>query len=102
MTGLEAFVLSDRQCGIIDAAIASASRAAIKGKSLSRDAEGKVVNNMTNEQVLNYWDMATTKTELRVRRLKWLQTMAEHPIDNVMPLAALTTSVATNNTNTSN
>ena len=89
LSGLESYVLTDRQCGLLDSAIAAAGRSALRGKAIQRGEDGAVTGNLTNAQVLHYWDIPTTKTELRVRRLKWLQKMALHPLDSVLPLAAL-------------
>ena len=86
---MESFVVSDRQASTLDSAIAQAGREALQGKACRRDDEAKVESSMSNLQVLHYWDIASTATELRIRRLKWLQNMARFPKSHVLPLAAL-------------
>ena len=70
LSGLESFVVSDRQASSLDSAIAQVGREALQGKACKRDAEGKVESSMTNRQILHYWDIASSATELRIRRLK--------------------------------
>ena len=43
---------------------------------------------MPNQCVLRYWKMPTVRPELVVRRLCMYQSMARHPQDSVLPMAA--------------
>ena len=71
LSGLGPFVVTDKQTRRLDAEIAVACRSALKGQALDRDAEGGIVGCMSTRDLLHYWDLATAKTELLVRRLCW-------------------------------
>ena len=89
MSGLEAFVVSDRQCHLLDSAIAKICRIAMQGKAVRRNQSGEVVGNLSNLDVLRHWRIATCCTELTIRRLKWMQQMALHPQQHHLVLCAI-------------
>jgi hypothetical protein len=89
LSGMEAFVLTDRQYASLDTAIVKTARMAMHGKAVKRDANGLVKKGMSNLQVLQHWRIATCATELAVRRLRWLQSMAEFPGDHYQVVAAI-------------
>ena len=88
LSGLESYVITQRQAQLLDTAVANAGRAALRGKASWKDDNGKITASMSAHQVLHYWAMASCMLELRVRRLKWLQKIAKYPEHHAMPLAA--------------
>ena len=79
LSGLEAFVLTPRQYGMLDSAVAKVARVALKGKAVLRGEEGTVHKGLSNEEVLRHFRLTSAATELAIRRLKWMQQMARHP-----------------------
>lgn len=70
LSGLEAFVLSDRPNLLFDAASTHVCRRALRGKACIWNSQGEVVSSLSNVQVLHEWQLVPTAIELRVRRLK--------------------------------
>eukprot|EP00972_Heterocapsa_arctica_P095765 14123806-Heterocapsa_arctica.AAC.1 len=65
---------------------------AASGREANDDEDGdsKVkYRSMSNDAVLKFWSVAPLFTELRIRRLKWLQAIAADVHGNVQLLAAL-------------
>jgi hypothetical protein len=89
ISGLEAFILSSRDCEQLDAQIAAAGRIAMAGGACDRDENGMVTSSLSNRQVLRRWRIAPCKTELLVRRHRWYQTWAKFPMDSVAPLTTV-------------
>ena len=78
LSGLEAFIVSERQCSKLDGAIAKVARICMRGAATKKDANGEVVSNISNLEVLRFWKIGSSSTELSIRRIKWLQQMALH------------------------
>ena len=47
-----------------------------------------IVKQVPNQCVLRYWNIPTVRTELVVRRLCMYQSIANNPLDSVLPMAA--------------
>ena len=88
LSGLEAFVISEVQCARLDSVIARVARRCLRGRAVSRDETGCVISGMCNLDVLHFWRIGTSSTELVIRRLKWLQAMALHPEAHHLVLCA--------------
>ena len=54
----------------------------------TEDNKGEVESSISNREVLKYWKLARPSTELRIRRTSMYQTMARHPEDSVLAMAA--------------
>jgi len=90
LMGLESFIISPHQLGILDRAIAIVARSAMRGKAVCRDPQsGHVVAAMANTQVLHHWRIVTCSTELAVRRLKWYQEAAANPDSHALMLTSM-------------
>ena len=82
LSGLEAYVVSERQCSRLDSAINRVARVCMRGAATEMDENGVVTGGTSTMEVLRYWRMGTASVELAIRRLKWLQQMALHPCDH--------------------
>ncbi|CAK0827033.1 unnamed protein product, partial [Prorocentrum cordatum] len=87
-SSVEAFLPTERQCGTLDAAIASLARVALRGRACTWNEDG-TVRSLTNAEVLAYWKIARAEVALRVRRLKWPQQAAKDRNGNAQLSAAM-------------
>ena len=101
MSGLEACAgmygpIRAAEMGVLERQVVRYLRAMMRGAAAGREVcnderggETLRYRSMTNDAVLKHWRVAPLFTELRVRRLKWLQTVAADVGGNVQLLAAL-------------
>ena len=68
LSGLEAFVVSERQCSLLDSAVVKTCRVAMQGGAVRRGPDGTVIGNMSNRDILRHWRIATCSTELTTMR----------------------------------
>eukprot|EP00959_Pyramimonas_sp_CCMP1952_P386904 8108637-Pyramimonas_sp.AAC.1 len=61
----------------LELAVAGLCRRAMRGQASWQDA--RHVRCLSSQQVLDYWNARPLGTELRVRRLKWFQSMFACP-----------------------
>ena len=92
ISGAEAYALQPGDYEVLQVVVTKIFRKATgkKAVTLERNDNGQleVVQQIPNQCVLRYWKVATIRTELVVRRLRMYQTMARHPEDSVLPMAA--------------
>ena len=91
LENIEAFLPSDKDYEAIDRAIAAVGRRALRGKATKDKLEAgeEKKEAMSTKQVLREWRLATSKTEARVRRLRWYQSWARNPTEHTQELAAV-------------
>ena len=89
LAGMEAFVVTPRQCAMLDSAVARVGRVSMLGKAVTRNDSGEVVQGLSNLSVLRFWRIASSTIELSVRRLKWLQKMVAFPADYQLVISAI-------------
>ena len=73
-----AFAYTDAQHGEIDACACSLLRSLLRGEAHDETPEGKHTK-WSNLEVLKKWRLLPSKWETALRRVKWLQSMAELP-----------------------
>ena len=93
LSGVEAYALQQGDYEALQTAVTKILRLAMGKKAVTlewNEMKGKleVVKQVPNQCVLRYWKMPTVRTELVVRRLCMYQSMARHPQDSVLPMAA--------------
>ena len=92
LSGLESLVLSASDAKAFDSIILALGRRVLCGRATvkSEDADGKVKHKALKDQaVWKLLGLVPIGTELRVRRLKWLQKALQHKEDNVAFFASL-------------
>ena len=87
LSGLTAWVLSDAAIRRLDTCMIRLPRCLMKGKACTW--RGDEADKMTDEQVLDYWQMVGCRMELGVRRLKWYQRWATRPEEFSQVLAVV-------------
>ena len=65
LAGMEAYVLSDFQRGLLDSAVVKVAKIAMRGRAVSRDWDGKVVDSLTNREILRHWRVGRTPSHDR-------------------------------------
>lgn len=83
LSGSEAFVFTKNDNKSIDKVICRLGRKAMCGKAW----DGKRA--ASNIEVLTYWQVASSRIENQIRRLKWLQNMSRDISNNVQLIAAI-------------
>eukprot|EP00969_Alexandrium_andersonii_P088953 3926071-Alexandrium_andersonii.AAC.1 len=91
LSGLTAFVVTARDLVPMEAFIARCARCMLCGRACSKVCEGDatVYKALTNAHVLRRLQLSTVETELRVARLRWLQSMLKRPGEHAQVFAAL-------------
>ena len=82
LSGLEAYCVTDHQCATLDKAILKVARVSMRGAAVTRDSSGAITDCLTSREVFRFWRLGTSATELCIRRVKWLQQMAQFPADH--------------------
>ncbi len=85
---MEAFVLTDRAYKRLNTTFAQLCWKAAGKAATDRTEQGNF-RSITNEAVTKYWKFIPLKAELRYRKLKWLQSMVQHPEDSIQVPTAL-------------
>eukprot|EP00974_Lingulodinium_polyedra_P020398 1973102-Lingulodinium_polyedra.AAC.1 len=76
----------------MDRAIAGCARTAMQGAACKKEEVGggeMKYRSMDTMQVLQHWRLARCREEMRIRRLRWMQSWASHPGDNEQVLAVM-------------
>eukprot|EP00969_Alexandrium_andersonii_P063085 2778014-Alexandrium_andersonii.AAC.1 len=88
LSAVECFLPSEAQHRRLDSIVAYYARVAMRGKACTK-VNGVVTKSLSSEGVLRYWMLAPASVEAKVRRLRWWQTIAMDPDNNVQVLCAL-------------
>ena len=86
LSAIEAFVPAEGDYLKLDRALAALGRKAMAGAA-HQEEEGRH-SCLGTYEVIKFWQLASTATEARVRRLRWYQTVAGEPSNNMQLLAA--------------
>lgn len=93
LTGMEVWVLSNRQLDCLDPKICFYGRKVMRGAGCSKSGDKKEPDTkfkqITNKDVLRWLQICPFGIELRVRRLKWWQDVVKRPKLNEMLITAL-------------
>eukprot|EP00959_Pyramimonas_sp_CCMP1952_P223769 4678715-Pyramimonas_sp.AAC.1 len=93
LSGVEAFVLTASQLRTLELAVAGLARRAMRGEATWEDEDGQI-RSMTTEEVMRWWRLVPIASELRVRRLRWLQACVRRPGAHKQMIAAVFGSVS--------
>ena len=88
VSGLEAFIVSDKEAEQLDRLLMQLCRRALAGKATQK-LEGGRISKWTNVQVRQKFGLLPTSLELKIRRLRMWLNMLRHPRDALMPLTAI-------------
>lgn len=75
VSAMETYVLTDSDCKALDTPVTGQLRAMLVGWAGGRQAD-HTHKAWSNVQVWQHWRLCPTKLELRVRRLRWMQSMS--------------------------
>ena len=92
LSAAEAVLYGDSDWAKFDRIVAQYGRRALNGRATTKTlgSNGEILfRSWSNEKVRRYWRLPCTRTEGRVRRLKWLQEVSERPQVHCQVLAAL-------------
>ena len=89
LSGMTAFVVTDKQCSDLDSAVAPMLRLVLQGKAAKRDHQGNAIKVLSNEQVRKKLRVAPSTVELRTRRVRYLQRVVKFEGDHVQFRAAV-------------
>ena len=93
LSGVEAYALRSSDYDALQTAVTQIFRRAMGKRAVQlslnpRTKEYEVEKQISNETVLRYWNIATIRTELIIRRIRMYQSLAENPHESVLPMAA--------------
>ena len=88
VSGLEAYIVSDKEAEQLDRLLMQLCRRALAGKATQK-LEGGRISKWTNVQVRQKFGLLPTSLELKIRRLRMWLNMLRHPRDALMPLTAI-------------
>ena len=93
ISGLEAYALTQGDYAFLDGLVTGVYRSAMGKKAYTFEKNPntgvpEVKKTISNAAVRKYWKLPSVQTELRIRRITMYKTMAAHPLDSVLPMAA--------------
>ena len=92
LSAAETVLCGDSDWAKFDRIVAQYGRRALKGHATAKTlgTNGEILfRPWSNEKVRRHWRLPSTRTEARVRRLKWPQEVSERPQIHCQVLAAL-------------
>ena len=95
ISGLEAYAMTKSDYDAIEACILKYARVLLKGAGCDTSKQEEVDTGtikykaMTNDDVWRRLGLTPCRLEVSIRKMKWMQNVAEHPHDNAQLLAAL-------------
>ena len=88
LSGIEAFCPSKAQYQALTSLVTCLARRVMVGAAARRGEHGRI-RTLTNKEVLHSWKLAPCDVEVRVRRLKWAQTLVQEPSHHAQVLSAM-------------
>ena len=88
-SGMESYSCSEMECTSLDKVIVKYLKTLMKGKVYKFEDGKEHGVSLTNVQVLQKWRVCPVELELACRRIRWLQSMVEHPEEHAHIIALL-------------